>query len=341
MNDAPCSMTAQRPQLSLLEKAITLASWGLAGAIFLTIGWFALEPDDPLGAVSLLMRHGAIMMLLQAGALAAAAAAVVTAMAGRSLAEVGTFAVAVGLAAVSLRGGTAGVLLIHYVETSPSFERILALNLALESIAWFAVIAVAIAVSACVARWCFAKDHCGEEPPDDPRGIAVRTMAGGDAPGVGVRFLGASPQQQTLLTDGIKHILVATATGLLTMSVLSAGLSTRSVQHGQACFMVAASVCIACYVAYRFVPVRSPLWSILAVPLIALVGYLWASVRPNEVGLPPSFPPSHFLRILPIQFISVGTAAAVMMFWYLYDPEHHADTRRSPQPAKPSTRRGA
>ena len=324
-----------------MEKTITLGSWGLAGAIFLTIGWFALEPNDPLGAVTLLTQRGALMMLLQAGALAGVTAAVVTAIAGRSLADVGTFAVAVGLAAVSLRGGTAGVLLLHYADTTRSFERTLALNLALESIAWFVVIALAIAMSAFVMRWCFPQSGSDEDSLTDVRGIAARTMAGYDVPGVGARMLGMSPERQTVLADGIKHSLVTAGTGLLSISVMSGGLSSRSVQHGQACFVVAASVCIACYFAYRFIPVRSSLWSIVAVPIIALAGYLWASVRPIEVGLPPVLPSSHFLRVLPIQYISVGTAAAVMMFWYLYDPAHDDDDRQEPPSRKSPARRRA
>jgi len=92
------------------------------------------------------------------------------------------------------------------------------------------------------------------------------------------------------------------------------------VQHGQACFVVAASVCIGSYLAHWLVPVRSALWAILSVPFLAVGGYLWARLGPSPVSLPASVPASAFLRVLPIQYISVGTAAAVAMFWYLYHP---------------------
>jgi hypothetical protein len=100
------------------------------------------------------------------------------------------------------------------------------------------------------------------------------------------------------------------------MSVLSFGLASRNIRHGQVCFVVAASVCIGTYVAHRTNPVRSAFWSILAVGILSVVGYAWASVRPETPQLPPNIPSSHFLRILPIQFVSVGTAAAIAMFWY-------------------------
>ena len=116
--------------------------------------------------------------------------------------------------------------------------------------------------------------------------------------------------------------------GLVAIGVLSAGLSSRSIQHGQECVVVAAGVCIACYFAHRMVPVQSTLWSILAVGLTALAAYLWAGVRPAGSGLPQNIPSSHFLRVLPLQFISVGTAAAIAMFWYMYAPEPPKPARR-------------
>jgi hypothetical protein len=112
------------------------------------------------------------------------------------------------------------------------------------------------------------------------------------------------------------------------MALLSVGLSTRVIQHGQACFVVAAGVCAAVYVASRSVPVRSALWSLLAVGLMALVGYVWAGLRPAAPGLPPNIPSSHFLRILPVQFISVGTAAALSTFWYVFQPASDGGSSR-------------
>ncbi len=317
-----------RPHRSLLDKVVTLGSWFLAGAIFLTVGWFAMEPEDPLGAVTVLTRDGGILVLLQAAALAGVAAAIATVIAGHYLADVGTFAAAVGLAAVSLRGGTAGTLLVHFADSTPSFERQVALGLALESVGWFAVMLLAMGVSALVMRWCFANPEGKELNPDDVRAVAARTLAAYDAPRLGTRLFGVPAQRQTRPADGGKHLIITLVAGVLYMSILSAGLSNRSIQHGQVCFVVAAAVYLASYTAYRFVPVHSPFWSILAVPLIALAGYAWAGVRPVAASLPPNLPSSHFLRVLPIQYISVGTAAVLTMFWYTYNPKPHPKTRR-------------
>jgi hypothetical protein len=295
-------MTEHGRHLSLLDRTATWVSWALAGAIFLTIGWLAMAPDDPLGAVSVLTRHGAWMMLLQAAGLAAVTAALAAVIAGRRLPEVGTFAAALGLAAVSLRGATAGSLLIEWADVAPVSQSSLPLQLALEAIAWFAIIFLARGFSIAVGQWCFGGGgdrSVGVWPCPEPRRNGPKDS----------------------MADGLKHTLLAAGAALLTFKILSAGLSTRSVQHGQACFVVAASVCIALYLASWVVPVRSAVWSILSIPLLAVGGYVWARFGPAPGGLPASVPSSPFLRVLPIQYISVGTAAAVAMFWYLVHPE--------------------
>ncbi len=303
MTDASGSlMTEHGRHFSFLDRAATWVTWALAGTIFLTVGWFAMAPDDPLGAVSVLTRHTAWLMLLQAAGLAAVTAALATVIAGRRLPDVGTFAAAVGLASVSLRGGTAGALLIHWSDAAPISLSNLPILLGLEAMAWFVIVVMARGFSIGVGHWCFGA--CPEPRTDG---------GGGHLEGEPLASRGGA-------SHGIKHMLIAAGVALLTFKILSAGLSTRSVQHGQACFVVAASVCIGSYVAYWLAPVHSALWAILSVPFLAAGGFVWARLGPSPLSLPASVPASAFLRVLPIQYIAVGTAAAVAMFWYLYHP---------------------
>ncbi|UCE59070.1 MAG: hypothetical protein JSU63_16695 [Phycisphaerales bacterium] len=320
MNEALHSAMAYGTPLSLLQKISTWVSWAIGGAIFLTVGWVALEPVDPLGPVSVLAGSNALVTLIQAAALAGVAAALGTIVAGRIRADVGVFAAALGMAAVSLKGATAEYLLVEHADLSSAFTRALAAKLALESVGWFAVVVVALAVSSLVARWFGETSNrpCGDGY--DSHVVEAPAPAGFDVPLAGSRLFGCSPGGQTPPNDGLRHTVIAVGVGLVAMSFFSSGLSSRSIQHGQACFAVTAAVCVACYTAHRFAPVRSALWSILAIGVMALVGYLWASVRPVARGLPVNVPSSPFLRVLPIQFIAVGTAAALAMFWYMYLP---------------------
>lgn len=334
MSDGPGAIMVERAQPSLLDRATTVSAWALAGALFLTVGWVAMEPDDPLGAVSMLGRSGGggLLMLIQAGALAAVASGLATLIAGRRLTDVGTFATSIGLAAVSLRGGTAGALLMQNADVSSSFEHGLALKFAVESLCWFVVVLVAVGVSALVMRWCFGTPRDAPAADVGYLSAAAPTVAGYDVPRFSAGWLGVPCGRQTGAAGGIRFTLVAAGLGVAAMALLSAGLSSRSIQHGQECFVVAAAVFIACYVTQRLLAVRSALWAVLAVGLMALAGYAWSAIRPTVAGLPPSIPSSHFMRVLPIQFLSVGTAAAVATFWYVYVPTD--DERGSPHGPK-------
>jgi hypothetical protein len=265
----------------------------------------------------MLTRANALMMLVQVGALAGVASALGTVLAGRRRVDIGTFAAMLGMAAVSLKGSTAAYLLVDGTEIGSAVGRGLALKFAVESVGWFTVVAFALIVSAAVMRWLYSgSDHfVGEKRAHEASGLPL--LAGCDVPGVGEQFFGVPGELQTTAKSGIRHTVIALVVGLVAVWFFSGGLATRTIQHGQACFVVAAAVGIACYVAHRLAPVCSPLWSIMAVPLIAICGYLWASVRPAMQGLPPSIPSSDFLRVLPIQYITVGTAAAIAMFWQM------------------------
>jgi len=315
MTHSDTTMSLPRSGLSLLDKTVAVASWALAGAIFLEIGWLAMAPDDPRGAVSLLSRPSAVSMLLQAGALAAVCASIAAVMAGRRLPDAGVFAAAVGLTLVSLEGGTTTALLIARAQEAGAPHRALSLALAGESVGWFAVLFVAAWVSAAVTVWCHA--------PRGPRG-SVRWLSPWEdtmpllavdlrLPGVHRSAFSGLPL--TPVNEGLRHALVTAGGTLAAVALLSTGLGHRTVEHGQACFIVAAGVLLAGRLAHRVAPVRSPGWSLIGVGFAAAAGYLWAAVQSAGVAPLASVPPSRFLRILPIQFLAVGTAVAMATFW--------------------------
>ncbi len=329
MNDLSVLMTEQAPQLGFFDRVAACLAWGVGALVFLTVGWYVLQPEDPLGAVGAFSRPNAMMTLLQAAALAGVTAALAGILAGNKLADVGTFAVAFGIALASLRGATSSHWLIQIAEQPETTERTLALRCALEALGWFAVICVALCVSTAVYWWFHqaARESVQGEPRKSSASSVFSGLAGFDVPWLSVACFGPGRHRCTEPSDGIKFILVSTGVGLVAVSALSAGLTSRTILHGQVCFVVAAAVFIATYVAYRVVPVRSALWAILSVGLMAVTGYIWAAIRPSEPSLPPYVPACHFLRILPIQFIAVGVAAALVTAWYTVIPDMEADRR--------------
>jgi hypothetical protein len=293
---------------TLVEKAAAWSSWIFAGAVFLSVGWIAMAPDDPLNAVSLLTRRGSLLMLLQAGGLAMVTAALVTVVVGKRLPHAGTFAAGLGLAAASTRGGTTVQMLALGADGSPDFQSSLALRFAIEAVQWFVVMLAATATSAVVSQWCHGAAS--------KRNASDDTTAGYRRP-----------------TNAWQHFGITVACGFVVFLVLSQGWSARSVQHGQACFVAAATIGIAAYLAYRVAPVGSPIPSLLGAGVLAVVGYLWASFRSAPVELPAIVPASPFLRVLPIQMVAVGIAAAVAMYWYVLPSLHETGQPSGDSPA--------
>lgn len=317
----PTTVTVMdRPHLSLLDRAATLSAWAVGIAMFATVGWHALAPDDPLAPVAFVGHRGALFALLEVVALAALAAGVATVIAGRKLADIGAFSVALGLAVASLRGGTTAWLLLERADGGGGTSAALALFFMFDTLVWLVVIAASFLAGAAVLRWCFDPPAPSQVDEMDLQTMAYSGGAGYDVPGVSARLFGSLPGPQTPLADGLRHTLIASGVGLIVMTLVSGGLSFRSIQHGQVCFVVAASVFIGVDVAYRLVPVRSALWAVLAVGVMAITGYAWSAFRAAPPGLPPNIPSTHFMRVLPVQFVSVGTAAAVVAFWYAYLP---------------------
>ncbi len=314
--DAAGSLHFEPWRLSFLERAAVWLTWGVAGALFLTVGWMAMAPVDPLGPVCVLTSRAGVTMLLQAGVLAAVCAWVCTLIAGRSVVDAGTFAAAVGLAAVSLRGGTAEYLLL-YGDGSVSGALpvdVVAVRFAAASVGWFVVMMLAAGVSMLVSRWCFGGAAGGtDQDASSDRGFGF-VLAAADIPTTNLTA-GTVRAPATPLSDGLLHFGVATGVGLLAFFVLTAPASTRAIQHGQSCFFVMAAVWLACYFAHRIAPVRSAFWSVLAVFLMAVAGYGWSALRSQSGTAPPSIPESPFMRVLPIQFIAVGTATAISALW--------------------------
>ncbi|MFQ5495586.1 MAG: hypothetical protein ACE5EX_09415 [Phycisphaerae bacterium] len=333
------SIYEMQPQpIGFLDKLAALAAWGVGAAVFLTVGWVVMEPADPRAPLSVMARPDGWSMLLLAAVMAAVAGGLATMIAGRRLVDVGVFAMGLGLALVSFRGSTVEYLLILQPEPALGFERGLALRFLLESLGWVLVALVALVASTAVRRWVLGvspqdrnpDSRSGSSPSADPDEIGALTAADD------LGWVGREQARRTPAVDGLKHTAIAAGVAFVGVAIFSAGLSGRSVQHAQVCFVVAASVFMGTYTAYRFVPVRSALWPMLSVLTLVVAGYVWAALRPTAGVRPPSIPASPFLRVLPLQFVSVGLSAAVATFWYVYFPV--APDRAGPRPQRSAHR---
>lgn len=317
MMKSPDSSMVERPQLGTLAKSAVLLSWLMAGAVFLSVGWMAMAPDDPLGAVSLLARRPALEMFLLSLLLACATAALAAVLAGRWVTDVGTFTAALGFVAVSLRGGTAQHLLT-YRGSAAGTTAILPFWLMVETVAWFVVLFATLLVSAVTIRW--LRNFLGQGPPSGASELPEWLPTAADVPWLGPRLVGELATAGTELRDGVRHLIVYTGAALIALAALSSGVSSRGVEHGQACFVLSAATCLGALVAHRYAAVRSSFWTLVGVLMAALLGLLWSWGRLLLLDNAALTPPGAFLRILPIQYMAVGTASALAMQWYILPP---------------------
>ncbi len=313
MNAVGATLVTELPQPGLLDKTRTLGACAIAVAVFLTVGWVAMAPDDPLGAVSLLSRHGWAAMYIQAFALTLLAAGAGTLIAGRLLPDIGTVAACIGLLAASFRGATAESLLMDSVGPGDAWLGWLGIKLLGESAGWVMVAFASILFSAILSRWVHPEAD-PTLPHSDAHEIWVRS-ARLEFPYFGQRWFGAAPATPIDRKIGCLHAGAVGITTLLFATVLIEGFGARATQHGQTCFVVAAAVAIGAYFGHRFFPVRSAVWTLLGAWAACLACYLWGAVVPGHEGLPVTLSWNPMLRILPIQFVASGTAAAIFMFW--------------------------
>ena len=310
MTAAATISPAEPHPLTLSDKAAFVAACALSVAVYLTVGWMALTPKDPLGAVSLLACTAAPFAWLQVCVLAVVIAALTTALWGRRLADLGLFAVTVGLAALTLKGGNASSLLVAEAGDGDVPGRGLAVQLGFEALAWFVIPAVSALASLLTMRWCAGARACCEG--NTPR---MLPLGASDIPLLGEQLCGVPVLNRTASLMGLKHTAVATVAALVILHLLAASLHASVIRHGQACFILAASVLLGTYIAFKAAPVRSALWPMLAVPLVALLSYLWAAVSGGGEGQFLAAPGAAALRVLPLQFIAVGVASAVAGTW--------------------------
>jgi hypothetical protein len=338
MIGASHTIVTDRPQLSFLDRVAVWLATGFCVWVLFEVGWLVLRPNDPQAPVSLLSRGaggwsvlaGAVSATVFAAALNTICAVIATVIGGRRLADVGAFAAMIGLTALSLRGDTAEYFVLEGAALSP---RAVALLFVAEAILWLLIGLLAVAAAGLVTKWCFGGVYGADGRRSGPLPMIPAAV---DAPRVGERF-GPGSIPRTPADVGAKHTAIVLAAGLFAFMLLSIGAGQRVIQHGQAIFTAAATVCIACYIAYHAAPVRSALWSILGAALLVIVAYLWAAIRPPAGDLPPSVPPSPFLRVLPIQFVSAAIASAIAMSWYMYMPPEPEPTP-PPRAARPQKR---
>ena len=309
-------MTAQPVQLyhplRLVDRLVALLAWAIAIGLFFTVGWRALRPVDPEGAVSMLTCRHPWLMVVQMAVLGAVVAALVTLLVGRKLADAGVFATCLGLAVANLRADTLESILISVADAGPGARPNIAASFLGEVFVWFAIVVLAMVTSGCVLHWCFGRGRIG-------RPSVLPTMAVAEMPRIaGALQAGGDDEPGASVRAGLGHTLFTAVIAFVLIGILSTGAPAVAIKQGQVYFSIAAAFFVGGYFAHGRFPARTPLWTCLAVPLVGVGAYLWVlSVNTGRAEeLAPNIPHSTYLRALPIEYVTLGTVGSILAFWW-------------------------
>lgn len=127
----------------------------------------------------------------------------------------------------------------------------------------------------------------------------------------GFAQLWAEPQDPGSMRTGALALLVTIVVATVLLSVLN-GPPIAITRRGQVIFATAVSFWAATLAGHYLTHVRRPLWYWAAVPVVGLIGLLYAQSRP-ALGAPyeniNTIPSAGMARALPIELLSVGFLA--------------------------------
>ena len=301
--------------LGFFERLRAGAACAVAWLLLGTVGWQMAKPLDPQMAVTLTASGRAILATGPALlVLAVVAAAIGTAIIGRRLPEAGALCAAVGLAGMSLRGGSMQVMLAYYADQSTQLDQItqhrrgLMIAMLADALLWAAILVTAWMSMLIVRRWLWPELVAAETPPSDPKSAI---------PSAFVR--------------GWPALAVTAVVATIVIWLTIARTPVASIARGQIIASVGGGLFLGAMAARYFTGNNDSVWYALAVPVVAVIGYVlghfsadmsWAEGPFLPFASLATTPPHLLARPLPIEYIAVGLIGALTGFWTGQRMEH-------------------
>lgn len=314
------------PQMHFGEKLWLTIVCGivLAGALLLV--WPLVAPRDPYAAFTLVFRRSLPLTLITLIVFAAVGSTVATLLMRGRLMDVGLFAVGVGLTGIALKGGDLTVLL-QYKADEPAARGavfgLLAVDVLLMTLVWAAAYVAGTTTELLAGLNGPAvkldtnendQGTTSSAPQSTKLGLLHRWLAHA------ARRTGQPADWSNEIRQGL-GVLVITALVATVLIRIMSGRPVAPVVQVQVCFAIGVGFWVGSLVAMQFCQPALRIWPCLAVPVVALVGSLAGWVWP---GLPDSLriyrevviiAPNALARGLPIEYLAVGPAAAVLGIW--------------------------
>jgi hypothetical protein len=288
----------QRNRLLLtLGAAAACALFWFAGR------WFGI-PEHPRYEISLALQPTPAVDLLVTGVVLCAATAVATAIAGSVRFDAGLFGAAIGLTALSVRGGP-----LRYITQSATGRGVF-LAMALETVVLGALLGAAwFGLWLLHRRGNLRADALRDGLKDQPHALGDRVLA------------------------------LATHVGTTALLVL---LLARTDDKKQVLASVALASFLATLLAYSVSPVRPSVWYWAGPLVTGAFGYVaayfaWRTATPVDwkTGLGGGYLGA-LTRPLPLDYAGLGTAGAILGYWMSRQWQRAKELETNPDPAAAS-----
>ncbi|MBC8105077.1 MAG: hypothetical protein H7Z14_00680 [Anaerolineae bacterium] len=259
-----------------LNRILLAVATAISFALFWFVGsWFNIPINRGFNA-SMLAQPSAVMTMLVIAIAILVSVVICTLVAGSVRSDAGLFCTALGLMALSIRGGPIRNSLF---DAKPSIF----FTLAIELLLLFAIFGVVWLI---VARM----RAMGLSKQDDPH---------------------FKPNDE----DFSQKIIATAIQSVATLALMS--ILCRTDQKAQALASVGVASMVGSIVAIMVAPTRPSVWFWPGPLLVGLLGYLWASMNPQNLSI--GQPAGYFAALakaLPLDYASAGIAGSMLGYWF-------------------------
>lgn len=302
--------------LGFIDKLRVIVACAAAVILLSTVGWMVAEPPDPSLGVMLAAYWQKVLAVWPALLVLTAVAGVIgTVIAPRRLAEGGVFAAAIGLAGMALKGGSMQSVLGYMAAPDPGSRRALMATLAFDTLLWTATLTAAWMAVALVRRWLWADEELYYPLPGAPASTAP-----------------APATAKPAAASGWPALVITGLIAVFFIWLTIARTPVATIARGQVYASIATGFYLGAMAARYFATVTRAHWYLLAVPAVALLGYLigylnsgmgWAEGSAYQPYISLATTPPHALvRPLPIEYLALGVAGTLAGFWSGEKVEH-------------------
>jgi hypothetical protein len=308
------------PHVRFVDKLRIVAGCAVAVWLMRTVGWYVISPaDSEMGLTFLLNDQPLISAWIGILLLSLVSSVLGTVISGRRLPEAGMLVGCVGLAALVARGGTMQDVLAYHAGTDEASRQKLMLLMMVDTGLWAAILVANWLAVTAAFRWLWKAPFHFQLTG----GQSSAKPSDGKAPDT------AEHARAGWLASG------ATAIAALFLMYTAFGRQAEApVLRGQIFGALFLGFWVIVMAVRYFVAIHDSRWYAAAPLLVALaafaLGYFNADM---SWALPPfrelaSTPPHMLARALPVEYLTVGLAGAIMGFWSGEKIEEVADLEK-------------